>query len=338
MVTDRHSRRWWLVAVMSAFLAVFIASPAAAEPGGEDASAPKTVKDELEAANRGFIEAKALLEGSRARQAELTVKIADLQKRIDATREATAGLVQMAYRNNGLATAAAILASASPDDFVDRAAAANEMALRNDKKLREFNQLNRELAEAKKQVDAEVAVQEQQLATMEKRKKDAEKAVAQVGGQNSAGFVSATSPQAQRAPRNPDGSWPKESCNVDDPTTGGCVTPRLLHAYNQTKAAGFTRYVSCYRSGEDGGEHPRGRACDWAADKGGFGGVAAGDSRTYGNNLAAYYIRNADALGVLYVIWFKQIWQTATGNWKTYGGQCGSPSCDHTNHVHLSIV
>jgi peptidoglycan DL-endopeptidase CwlO len=337
MVTDRHSRRWWLVAVLSALLAVFVANPAAAEPG-EDAGTPPTLKDQLEAANRGFLEAKGLLEGSRARQAELNTKIADLQAKIDATKEATVGLVQMAYRNNGLATAAAILASASPDDFVDRAATANQFALRNDKKLREFNRLNRELADTKKQVDAEVAVQEQQLAAMEKKKKDAEKAIAAVGGQNSGGFVSATSPQAQRAPRNSDGSWPRESCNVDDPTTGGCLTPRTLHAYNQTKAAGFTRFVSCYRSAEDGGEHPRGRACDWAADTGGFGGVASGASRTYGNNLAAYYVRNADNLGVLYVIWFRQIWQTATGNWKTYNGQCGNPACDHTNHVHLSVV
>src|SRR5688500_13575736 len=169
MVTDRHSRRWWLVAVISAILAVFIASPAAAEPG-EDAGTPKTLKDELEAANRGFLEAKGLLEGSRARQAELNTKIADLQAKIDATKEATVSLVQMAYRNNGLATAAAILASASPDDFVDRASTANQFALRNDKKLREFNQLNRDLGEAKKQVDAEVAVQEAQLAAMEKKK------------------------------------------------------------------------------------------------------------------------------------------------------------------------
>lgn len=336
-MTDRHGRRWWLLAVLPALLAVFIASPAAAEPGENDGT-PKTLRDELEAANRGFLEAKGLLEGSRARQAELTTKLADLQKKIDTTREATAGLVQVAYRNNGLATAAAILASATPDEFVDRAAAANTMALRNDKKLREFNQLNRELAETKKQVDAEVAVQEQQLAAMDKRKKDAEKAISAVGGQNSGGYVSATSPTAQRAPRNPDGSWPKESCTVDDPTTSGCISPRTLFAYNQTKAAGFTNFVSCYRSGEDGGEHPRGRACDWASDKGGFGGVATGASRTYGNNLAAFYVRNADNLGVLYVIWFKQIWQTATGNWKTYNGQCGAPSCDHTNHVHLSVV
>jgi hypothetical protein len=337
MVTDTHSRRWWLVAVLSAIMAVLVASPAAAEPGENDGT-PKTLRDELEAANRGFVEAKALLEGSRARQAELTTKLADLQKTIDATREATAGLVQMAYRHNGLTTAAAILAGTSAADFVDRAATANSMALRNDKKLREFNRLNRELADTKKQVDAEVAVQEQQLAAMDKRKKDAESAISKYGGANSGGYVNANSPSAQRAPRNPDGSWPKESCSIDDPTTTGCITPRLLFAYQQTKAAGFDHFVSCYRPGEDGGEHPRGRACDWAADKGGFGNVATGDSKTYGNNLAAYYIKNADALGVLYVIWFKQIWQTATGNWKTYSGQCGAPSCDHTNHVHLSVV
>ncbi len=337
MVTDRHSRRWWLVAVLSALLAVFVANPAAAEPG-ENAGAPKTLKDELEAANRGFLEAKGLLDASRARQAELNTKIADLQARIGATKEATAGLLLMAYRNNGLATASAILASASPDDFVDRASRANQIALRNDKKLKEFNQLNRELAETRKQVDAEVAVQEQQFAAMEKKKKDAEKAVAAVGGVNSAGFVSANSAAAQPAPRNPNGTWPRESCNVDDPTTSGCLTPRTLHAYNQTKAAGFTRFVGCYRPGEDGGEHPRGRACDWASDTNGFGGTATGAAKTYGDRLAGFYIANADRLGVLYVIWFRQIWQTATRSWKTYGGQCGSPACDHTNHVHLSVV
>jgi hypothetical protein len=337
MVTDRHSRRWWLVAVLSAVVAVLIASPASAEPGESDGT-PKTLRDDLEAANRGFLEAKGLLEGSRTRQADLNKKIADIQVKIDALRESAVGLVQMAYRNNGLATAAALLSSVSPENFVDRASAANELALRNDKQLREFNRLNRELAETKKQVDAEVAVQEQQLAAMEKKKKDAEAAISKYGGANSGGYVNANSPSAQRAPRNPDGSWPKESCSIDDPTTSGCITPRLLFAYNQTKSAGFDHFVSCYRPGEDGGEHPRGRACDWAADKGGFGNVASGDSRTYGNNLAAYYIKNADALGVLYVIWFRQIWQTATGNWKTYNGQCGAPSCDHTNHVHLSVV
>ena len=56
------------------------------------------------------------------------------------------------------------------------------------------------------------------------------------------------------------------------------------------------------------------------------------DTREYGNNLMAFLVRNADRLGILYVIWNKMIWQPATG-WKSYHG----PS-DHTDHVHVSML
>jgi hypothetical protein len=64
--------------------------------------------------------------------------------------------------------------------------------------------------------------------------------------------------------------------------------------------------------------------------------VATGGDRTYGNNLAAYFVRNANRLGVLYVIWFEQIWTPSTG-WRAYRSGRGDPSSDHTNHVHLSM-
>jgi hypothetical protein len=143
-------------------------------------------------------------------------------------------------------------------------------------------------------------------------------------------------PIANPAPRNSNGSWPSQGCTIDDPTTSGCITGRTLHALNQAKAAGFTRYVSCYRPGGSG-EHPKGRACDFAAQKDGFGGVATGGDKIYGSNLAAFLVRNAGNLAVLYVIWFKQVWTPSAG-WHSYSGQCGDPSCDHTNHVHLSVI
>jgi hypothetical protein len=122
---------------------------------------------------------------------------------------------------------------------------------------------------------------------------------------------------------------------VNDPTTNGCITPRMLHAMQQAQAAGFTHYVSCYRP-SGSGEHPKGRACDFAADKNGFGGVATGASKDYGTRLANYFINNSDGLGVLYVIWFRRIWLPSSG-WKAYSGGNGDPSSDHTNHVHLSV-
>ncbi len=103
----------------------------------------------------------------------------------------------------------------------------------------------------------------------------------------------------------------------------------------EAKKDGFTRFVSCFRP-QGSGEHPKGRACDFAADKNGFGGDATGSSKTYGNRLADYFIANASRLGVLYVIWFRRIWLPSSG-WKSYSGAGGDPSSDHTNHVHLSM-
>jgi hypothetical protein len=110
----------------------------------------------------------------------------------------------------------------------------------------------------------------------------------------------------------------------------------MYHTLNEARLAGFNHYVSCWRSG-DWGEHPQGRACDFAADPGSFGGVAVGDSRDYGNRLATWAINNSDALGVLYVIWFRQIWFPGSG-WRAYTAGGGDPASDHTNHVHISIL
>jgi hypothetical protein len=109
----------------------------------------------------------------------------------------------------------------------------------------------------------------------------------------------------------------------------------MLHAMQQAQQAGFDHYVACFRH-QNSGEHPQGRACDFAADKSGFGGVATGSSRDYGNRLANYFIANSSRLGVLYVIWFRRIWLPSSG-WKSYSRGNGDPSSDHTNHVHLSV-
>ena len=108
-----------------------------------------------------------------------------------------------------------------------------------------------------------------------------------------------------------------------------------LHALEQAQIVGFTRYVACYRPSSFG-EHGLGRACDFAAQPDGFGGDAGGDDYDYGQNLAAWFVENADALGVQYVIWYRQIWMPGDG-WKSYSGAGGEPNSDHTNHVHLSI-
>ncbi len=328
-----------LVAVSG--LAVAVATPAAAAPGdrGDDGEgASKTLIQQVEAASKGYVEAQEALAKSKKRQQALATRLKQLDTELGPKQALLDEIIQQSYRTGRLGPMSALLSASSSQGFMDRAETLETVAVREDTALRDLKNTKTGQEKAKLAIDAEVRNQQKQVNLMAKRKVEAEAALkaANVGGdddpQPSDGGSSAG---ANPAPRNNDGSLPSEGCSVDDPTTGGCITPRLAHAMKQAKNAGFTRFVKCFRE-QNSGEHPKGRACDFAAQKNTFGGDATGGDKTYGNNLANYFINNSSELGVLYVIWFRRIWLPSSG-WKSYSGAGGDPSSDHTNHVHLSV-
>lgn len=67
-------------------------------------------------------------------------------------------------------------------------------------------------------------------------------------------------------------------------------------------------------------DHPKGLALDLMTR-----------SKSVGDRLADYAVRNYKAYGITYVIWYRQIWTPSKG-WHPYNGP--SP---HTDHVHLSF-
>ncbi|GAB3952561.1 coiled-coil domain-containing protein [Micromonospora vulcania] len=308
------------------------AVPAYAEP---DEGGSKKLRDALELTARGHIEAKAKLDNSKRRQTELTGQLKSFESQLVGLTAQVGEVAAQSYRSGRLTPTSMLLNAATPEAFLQRAADLDLMAQRDSKRLRNLTTAQQQAQQAKTAIDAEVREQQKQLAVMAKKKKEAEAALAEVSSGSSGGFSGGSSASAKPAPRNPDGSWPSESCSVKDPTTPGCITPRTLNALKQTQAAGYKRYVSCKRSG-GGGEHPKGRACDFAAATNGFEDRnATGGDKAYGDSLAAWHVRNANRLGVLYVIWYRQIWHPGTG-WRSYSGS-GSPAASHTNHVHLSM-
>ncbi len=320
--------------LLGAGLAPAGAVAAAPSPSAPDEGGSKQLRAALEAAAKGHIEAKARLDNSKRRQAALAVEYKQIEVRLVALTSQVGEVAAQSYRVGRLTPVSMLLASADPNDFLKRAAELDVMAQRDSKRLHDLNEAKTQAAQAKLAIDTEVREQQKQLAILAKKKRDAEIALAKVSSGAGSGFSGGSS-SAKPAPRNPDGSWPSESCSVNDPTTSGCITPRTLHMLQQAKAAGYKRYVSCYRSGGDG-EHPKGRACDFAAASGGFENVSAtGGDKAYGDSLASYLKNNASRLGVMYVIWYRQIWMPNTG-WRSYSGG-GSPAADHTNHVHVSM-
>ena len=322
-----------LLATAAALAVAAPAGPASADPEG----GTKTLREALESAARGHVEAKAKLAASQKRQAQLQITLVAANTSAKKLAGQIAVIAARSYRLGRFNTVSLLLNSSSPDTFLERAYRLDQMALLDARTLARYR-ADIELAQrASQAIDLEVKEQQKQVTVLAKKKKQAEAALASVGGGAvSGGFISVNSPLAKAAPRNSDGSWPKESCTVDDPTTSGCITPRLLNAYQQARKAGFTHYTSCF-SKRSSGEHPLGRACDFSANATTFKNAAAtGSDKAYGNSLAAYFVRNADRLGVMYVIWFRQIWLPNTG-WRSYSGS-GSPAARHENHVHLSVL
>jgi hypothetical protein len=333
-------RRWLTVALAPLVVATLVlvapSSPAVAAPGGgagpDEGQENPTLNDVLDSTGRRYLAAKAAVAKSTKTQLSLAIKVKDAEARRDALLPQVDAVANQQYMTGNISSVGFLLNSADSTEFLNKAISLSEINSLQDHTLHEVNKAINEVSVAKAALDQEVKAQRQSLAQMQRQKEAAEKALALVGGESlTGGNVLAKSPVAAPAPRNSDGSFSPESCRVPDPTTSGCITARTLHMYKEVKKAGFKRFVGCHRNGGPF-EHPKGRACDWSLQKSGFSVAHNADMKNYGNNLMAFLVRNADRLGVLYVIWFRQIWFPATG-WKTYHGASA-----HTDHVHVSML
>jgi hypothetical protein len=305
---------------------------AATEDGGDDLSGNATLNQVLESTNRKYVQAKAEVTKSTAAQKLLAAQVKDAEAQRDALQPEVDAIAAQQYQTGNLTAMSYLLGSGSSDDFLHKAVSLNEINSLQDKKLRALDAAIEDVNTKKAALDAEVKSQQTNLLAMQKQKESADKALDLLGGESlTQGSVVAKSPVAAPAPRNAQGGFSPESCTVNDPTTDGCITARTLHLYNEVRKAGFNRFAGCHRNGGPF-EHPKGRACDWSLQTKGFSVAHNADMKNYGNNLMAFLVRNADRLGIYYVIWFAQVWFPATG-WHTYHGVS-----NHKDHVHVSLL
>lgn len=147
--------------------------------------------------------------------------------------------------------------------------------------------------------------------------------------------------------KNPDGSWPAESCSLPDPTqprrAGACVTPSTATIVKQIEAMNVGHNgIACWdpHAWNPTSDHPKGRACDIVF--GSLGHFPKGTDKTNGDRLAEWLVANADTWGVNYVIWQGRVWSSARAQqgWRPYtGGGIYNPADatgGHFDHIHLS--
>ncbi|MER7007348.1 hypothetical protein ABT297_30495 [Dactylosporangium sp. NPDC000555] len=331
-------RRLLTLAVTALLLVATFGNPATAEPTpGEDGGQNLTVRQALDKANAEYNDAKGRLDKSVADQASIGEQMAKTQTRLTELQASAGAVAAAAYRGRRTSMLTVMIGADNPDDLLHNMVTVEYMLQQENRQLREVIDTQKQLEQQRKDIDAAVANQQAQLKIMEANKKAAENALRKAGGgaDASGGAPTGGKVTTNAGSRNSDGSFPSEGCSQKDPTTSGCISPRMLNAYNEARKAGFTHYTSCYRGG-GGGDHPLGKACDFSANSSTFVNArATGADKTYGDNLSAWAIANAKNLGVKYVIWYKRIWQPSSG-WKSYGGD-GTPAGDHYNHVHISM-
>lgn len=339
MAVSVHRRVTSAVAILvTAVALLFVAVPPSPAHADPDEGGNATLNQKLQEAAIAYYEIQAKLTASQKRQSQLQKQLKDSELALVQLNAEIALIAADRYKSGQMGMLNAfLLAKGDTGDLLQGAAVAEYLAWRDDDDLRRHRIIVAEATEQRRLLDAEVANEKKQLKELDRQKRNAEKALAAVGGMPSAGYSGPRPKTAQPAVRNADGTFPRESCSLPDPTGSGgaCITPRMSHALIEAQLAGFTRFVKCWRT-QAWGEHPLGRACDFAVSPTAFAGTATGGDKRYGDQLAAWSIRNASALGVLYVIWYRQVWMPGLG-WRSYSGG-GDPSSDHTNHVHLSMI
>lgn len=315
------------------------------------------MREQLNQTQADWLDAKVALDASVTHQQELIVSLEGIKVKLDVQSQELGKVAHAAFVSSGQSEVFAIMSSGSAKEFLDGVGLIDALATREASVITQLMQTRAEANEAQAGIDAEIAKQKQLEQVMFDRNQQAELALCRAAAgncdTNEDGYFSARSSfVAQAAPRNPDGSFPAEYIPRDrsgypavqektvtgNPYATGYITPRTANAVVQAKAADFTVFVACFGAREDGGQHPRGRACDFAVDPNcTYCGAASGANRDYGDDLAAFFVFNAERLGVLYVIWYQRIWLASTGRWKAYSGGMGDPSSNHTNHVHVSM-
>ncbi|MEV0612355.1 hypothetical protein AB0I81_03455 [Nonomuraea sp. NPDC050404] len=183
-----------------------------------------------------------------------------------------------------------------------------------------------EVRDARKRAEDEAAARadelERTVEDLEGRKKKAEKQIEKIKDKIDQLY---TAPGAR-----PDGTFVPQL-----PTGSDNITPRMQLVKQLIQERFEVPYgIGCYRAIQDGGEHPLGRACDFMLSRGGAMPSAAELKR--GDEIAAWAIKNARRLGIMYIIYRQRIWHVRGGGWRTMSDR-GGATANHYDHPHISV-
>ncbi|MDP9862471.1 MULTISPECIES: coiled-coil domain-containing protein [Streptosporangium] len=248
------------------------------------------------------------------------------QRQFDSAAAEIRLLAAEQYRAGRMGMTAALLVNTDPGAMLNRLALTQQLIREQDAKLQGFAKIRDFHRAARTAADERAEQLRASLKKLDGQKKRAEKLIGQIKDRIDRLYPT---PGLRRA----DGSWvPQLPSGPDN------ITPRM-RLVRQLIAQRFgPRFgIGCYRADggiAGGGEHPLGRACDFMLSTG--GGMPSAAETNRGHQIAAWAIKNARRLGIMYIIFRQRIWHVRTGTWRMMSDR-GGTTANHYDHPHISV-
>jgi hypothetical protein len=230
------------------------------------------------------------------------------------------------YRTGGIGAASTLVGDADPTAMLNQLALTQQILNEQGAKLQAFIKVRDAHRRAQTSAEKRTIELRASLKELDAQKDRAEKLIDRIKDKIDLLYPT---PGARSA----DGTWVPQLPSGPDNITPRMRLVRLLIAQRFGPQFG----IGCYRADggiQGGGEHPLGRACDFMLSRGGAMPSAAETQR--GNEIAEWAIKNAQRLGIMYVIFRQRIWHVRTGAWKTMSNR-GGTTANHYDHPHISV-
>ncbi|MEU4144049.1 NlpC/P60 family protein [Streptomyces parvulus] len=167
-----------LLSVAAAVLGAVPATAAPAAPRDDRRAEVDRLHTEAEQATEAYNKADARTDALRKEIGTAQDSIARQQERINTMRDALGSLAGAQYRSGGIDPSLALLLSADPDEYLDRASVLDRISTRQAGELRELRQAMRDLAQDRAEAAGKLAELEKGRKAVAAHKKTVERKLA----------------------------------------------------------------------------------------------------------------------------------------------------------------